>query len=70
MYKKKTVREKGQVTYKSRPIRIIPDFSQETMKARISWADFIQTMRTQMPAQATIHSKTLNYHRWRNQDIP
>jgi hypothetical protein len=23
-----------------------------------------------MPAQATIPSKTLNYHRWRNQDIP
>jgi hypothetical protein len=22
--------------------------------------------RTQMPAQATIPSKTLNYHRWRN----
>jgi hypothetical protein len=26
--------------------------------------------RTQMPAQATIPSKTLNYHRWRKQDIP
>ena len=23
-----------------------------------------------MPAQATIPSKTLNYHRWRNQSIP
>jgi hypothetical protein len=23
-----------------------------------------------MPAQATILSKTLNYHRWRNQSIP
>jgi hypothetical protein len=32
----KTVREKGQVTYKGRLIRIIPDFSQETMKARRS----------------------------------
>ena len=27
----KTVREKGQVTYKGRPIRITPDFSPETM---------------------------------------
>jgi hypothetical protein len=26
--------------------------------------------RTQMPAQATIPSKTLNYHKWKNQDIP
>jgi hypothetical protein len=32
----KAVREKGQVTYKGRPIRITPDFSQETMKARRS----------------------------------
>jgi hypothetical protein len=26
--------------------------------------------RTQMPAQSTIPSKTLNQHRWRNQNIP
>jgi hypothetical protein len=32
----KAVREKGQVTYKGRPIRITPDFSPETMKIRIS----------------------------------
>jgi hypothetical protein len=32
----KAVRGKGQVTYKGRPIRITPDFSQETMKARRS----------------------------------
>jgi hypothetical protein len=40
----KAVREKGQVTYKGRPIRITQDFSQETMKARRSWADVIQTL--------------------------
>ena len=28
------------------------------------------TKRTQMPTQANIPSKNLNYHRWRNQDIP
>ena len=39
------MREKGQVTYKGRPIRITPDFSTETMKARRSWKDFIQTLR-------------------------
>ena len=32
----KAVRGKGQVTYKGRPIRITPDFSPETMKARRS----------------------------------
>ena len=41
----KAVREKGQVTNKGRPIRITPDFSPETMKARRSGADVIQTLR-------------------------
>jgi hypothetical protein len=41
----KTVREKGQVTHKGRPIRFTPDFSPETMKARRSWTDVIQTLR-------------------------
>ena len=41
----KAVREKGQVTYKGRPIRITPDFSPDTMKARRSWTDVIQTLR-------------------------
>jgi hypothetical protein len=36
---------KVQITYKGRPIRITPDFSPETMKARRSWADVIQTPR-------------------------
>jgi hypothetical protein len=39
------VREKGQVTYKGRQIRITPDFSPETMKARRSWTDVIQTLK-------------------------
>jgi hypothetical protein len=41
----KAVRGKCQVTYKGRPIRIIPDFSPETMKARRSLADVIQILR-------------------------
>ena len=41
----KAVREKSQVTYKSRPIRITPDFSPETMRARRSWTDITQTLR-------------------------
>jgi hypothetical protein len=41
----KALREKGQVTYKGRPIRITPDFSPETMKARRSRADVMQTLR-------------------------
>ena len=54
--------KEGQVKYKGRPIRITSDFSPETMKARRSWAELTQTQRE--------HSKTLNYHRLRNQAIP
>jgi hypothetical protein len=61
----KAVRGKDHVTYKGRPIRIRPDFSPETIKARRSWTDVMRTLRTQMPAQATPHRKTLNYHRWK-----
>ena len=41
----KELREKGQETYKGSPIRITPDFSPETMKARKAWTDVIQTLR-------------------------
>jgi hypothetical protein len=41
----KTVRKIGQVTYKGRPIRITPDFSPETIKAKKSWTDVMQTLR-------------------------
>jgi hypothetical protein len=37
----KVAREKGQVTYKGRPIRITLDFSTKTVKARRSWTDVI-----------------------------
>jgi hypothetical protein len=43
----KEVRDRGQVTYKGRHIIITPEFSPETMKARRSWVDVIQTLREQ-----------------------
>jgi hypothetical protein len=66
----KAVRENGQVTYKGRPIRITPDFSPDYESQKILHRCYRDIKRTQMPAQATIPSKTLNYHRWRNQSIP
>jgi hypothetical protein len=41
----KALREKCQLTYTERPIRITLDFSLETMKAKRSWEDLIQTLR-------------------------
>jgi hypothetical protein len=67
----KAIWEKGQVTYKGRPISITPDFSPETIKEKkILGRCHTDPKRTQMPAQATIPSKTLNYRRWGNQGIP
>ena len=41
----KALRENGQVTYKGNPIKTIPNLSPEIMKAIISRADVIQTLR-------------------------
>jgi hypothetical protein len=41
----KTVMERGQITYKVRPIRITADFSPEIMKARRSGAAVTQTQK-------------------------
>jgi hypothetical protein len=43
--KLRATREKGKVTYKGRPIKFIPDFSKETMKARNAWSEVMQTLR-------------------------
>jgi hypothetical protein len=51
--------------------RITQDLSPETMKTRRSWERcHTDPRRTQMQAQTTTPTKTRNYHRWRNQDIP
>jgi hypothetical protein len=40
----KVVSEKGQEIYKDKHVRIKPDLTTETHKARRSWADVIQTL--------------------------
>jgi hypothetical protein len=58
----KAVRGKGQVTYKGRPIRITPDFSPETMKARRSWANVMQTKENTSASQG--------YYTQQNSQLP
>ena len=41
----RATKEKGQVAYKDRPIRITPDFLLGTMKARRSCSNTMQTLR-------------------------
>ena len=41
----RAAKEKDQVTYKGKSIRLTPDFSMETMKARRSWIEVLQKLR-------------------------
>jgi hypothetical protein len=41
----KVARGKGQVTDQGRPIRITPDFSTGTQKARKAWIDILQPLK-------------------------
>jgi hypothetical protein len=40
----KAVREKKQITYKGKPIKITPDFSTEILKARRAWDEVFRSM--------------------------
>jgi hypothetical protein len=42
--KLKAVREKKQITYKGKPIKITVDFSTETLKARRAWGEIFWAM--------------------------
>jgi hypothetical protein len=40
----KAIREKKQITYKGKPIKIITDFSTETLKTRRTWSEVFQAL--------------------------
>jgi dTDP-4-dehydrorhamnose 3,5-epimerase-like enzyme len=40
----KSVREKKQIIYKGKPIKITADFSMETLKARRAWGEVFQAL--------------------------
>jgi hypothetical protein len=40
----KAVREKKQITYKGKPIKITADFSTETLKAKRAWSEVFQAL--------------------------
>jgi hypothetical protein len=41
----KAVREKNQITFKGKPIKITADISTETLKARGSWSEVFQALK-------------------------
>jgi hypothetical protein len=40
----KAVREKKQIAYKGKPIKITADFSTETLKGRRAWGEILQAL--------------------------
>ena len=42
----KAAREKQEVTYKGAPIRLVVEFSMETLQARREWQEIFQVMKT------------------------
>jgi hypothetical protein len=41
----KFVREKKQITYKCKPVKITTDFSIETLRARRAWSEVFQALK-------------------------
>lgn len=65
--KEKVEGEKYWVTYKSRSIIIITDFSMETLKARRTYTDIWKCW--EMLIQTTIANKTISHNRQRKKNI-
>jgi hypothetical protein len=60
----KAVREKKQITYKSKPIKIKADFSMETLKAGRAWSEVFQALNEnnffpRNSTQQNYHSKLM-----------
>jgi hypothetical protein len=58
----KAVREKKQITYKGKPIKITADFSTENLKARRAWNEVFRAMNennfnSRILYPAKLHSK-------------
>jgi hypothetical protein len=57
----KTAKERIQVTYKGNPIRIIADFSTQTLHARMSWKDIIQALKESNCQSRLIYPAKLSF---------
>jgi hypothetical protein len=69
----KAIREKKQIMYKGKPIKITADFSMETLKARRAWSEVFWALhennfspsilylaKVSFKVDGTINSSTLN----------
>jgi hypothetical protein len=57
----KTVREKNQITYKDKPIKVTADFSMETLKARRAWSEVFQEQNENNFSPRTLYPEKLAF---------
>jgi hypothetical protein len=66
----KAVREKNQITYKGKPIKITADFSTETLKARRAWTEVIRALTENNFNPRILHPAKLSFkNRWSNKSL-
>jgi hypothetical protein len=66
----KDVREKKQITYEGKPIKITADFSMETLKARRTWSEVFWALSENNFNPRILPSKTIIQNRWSNKSLP
>jgi hypothetical protein len=57
----KAVREKKQITYKGKPIKITADFSTESLKARRAWSEVLQALNEDNFNPRILYSAKLSF---------
>jgi hypothetical protein len=57
----KAVREKKQITYKGKPIKVTSDFSTETLKARRAWSEVFQALNENNFNLRTLYPQQLSF---------
>jgi hypothetical protein len=67
----KAVREKKQIKYKGKPIKIMADFSTETLKARRAWSEIFQALKENNFNPRILYSAKLSFKiDWSNKSLP
>ena len=57
----KAAREKKQITHKGTPIRLMADFSAETLQARREWQDIFNMMKGKKPPTKLLYPARLSF---------
>jgi hypothetical protein len=57
----KAVREKKQITYKSKPIKVTADFSTETLRAIRTWSEVLQALNENNSSPRILYPAKLSF---------